>query len=48
LNDAQSAQLNAQLILILANQIGDHAVLLQALEVARRSLDQSVAPHERT
>lgn len=32
---AQSDALNARLILILANQIGDHATLLAALDAAR-------------
>ncbi|MEO1224377.1 MAG: DUF2783 domain-containing protein [Pseudomonadota bacterium] len=34
LNDADSALLNARLILLLANQIGDRAVLDAALEKA--------------
>ncbi len=36
LSEKQSAALNARLILILANQIGDGEVLKQALDVARR------------
>jgi hypothetical protein len=36
LSEAESHALNARLILILMNHIGDHAVLTQALETARR------------
>ncbi|MDX1784942.1 DUF2783 domain-containing protein [Roseovarius sp. ZX-A-9] len=35
LTKAESDALNARLILILANHVGDRAVLRQALEVAR-------------
>lgn len=35
LDDAQSQAANAQLILLLANHIGDHDVLLAALQAAR-------------
>lgn len=35
LSEAQSAALNARLILILANHVGDRAVLEQALALAR-------------
>lgn len=35
LSDAQSRQLNARLILILANQVGDMEVLTEALRLAR-------------
>ena len=35
LSDADSAALNARLVLILANHIGDHAVLEQAIALAR-------------
>ena len=38
LSDAESGALNARLVLILANHIGDEAVLRKALEVARKSL----------
>ena len=34
LTDEQSQALNARLILVLANHIGDHAVLSQALKAA--------------
>jgi hypothetical protein len=37
LSDDDSAALNARLVLILANQIGDRAILTQALEAARSS-----------
>ena len=36
LNDAQSADLDAALVLILANHIGDIAVLREAITLARR------------
>ena len=36
LSDEDSAALNARLVLILANQIGDRAVLDAAIEAARR------------
>ncbi len=35
LSEAESAAVNARLILILANQIGDADMLAQALEMAR-------------
>lgn len=35
LSDAESAALNARLILILMNQIGDHALITQAIDLAR-------------
>ena len=38
LDDAQSAKLNAKLILLLANHIGDAAVLAQALAAAREDI----------
>lgn len=40
LSDAESVALNARLILILANQIGDRAVLSEALELAAQSRGQ--------
>ena len=40
LSDAQSQALNAQLIMILANHIGDGEVLAEALALARRGLGQ--------
>ncbi|MFO1036249.1 MAG: DUF2783 domain-containing protein [Geminicoccaceae bacterium] len=38
LSDAESELFNARLVLILANQIGDRSVLLEALDLARSSL----------
>ena len=38
LNDAASAELNARLVLILANHAGDMDVLAQAIELARQGL----------
>jgi hypothetical protein len=38
LSDAESAALNARLVLLLANHIGDEAVLREALDVARKSM----------
>jgi hypothetical protein len=40
LGDAQSAMLNAQLILLLANHIGDLGVLRQAFAIARANVAQ--------
>ena len=39
LSGAQSEMLNARLILLLANQVGDLGVLREALEAARAGLD---------
>lgn len=41
LSEAQSAQVNARLILILSNHIGDIAVLREAMALARGKLTQS-------
>ncbi len=38
LSDADSAALNVRLVLLLANHIGDEAVLREALGVARKSI----------
>jgi hypothetical protein len=38
LSDAESVVLNARLVLLLANHIGDEAVLREALETARKSI----------
>ena len=38
LSDEQSAALNARLVLLLANQIGDLNTLLQAIAAARTSI----------
>ena len=43
LTDAQSARVNAKLILLLANHIGDHDVLLAALAAAREDGADAVA-----
>jgi hypothetical protein len=40
LSDAESTLLNARLVLLLANHIGDAAVLRDALEKARQSVDE--------
>jgi len=40
LSDAESAALDARLVLLLANHIGDEAVLREALGVARKSIDK--------
>jgi hypothetical protein len=37
LTDAQSADFNARLVLVLANQVGDNAVLSQCIELARQT-----------
>ena len=36
LDDAQSAQFNARLLLLLANQVGDQTVLAACIEAARK------------
>ena len=41
LSESQSALLNAKLILVLANHIGDLDVLRQAMAVARADIDAS-------
>jgi hypothetical protein len=38
LSEAESSGLNARLVLLLANHIGDPAVLAEALAIARTSL----------
>lgn len=38
LSEEQSARVNAKLILLLANHIGDLAVLREALRIARRGI----------
>jgi hypothetical protein len=40
LSDEASAALNSSLVLILANHIGDQAVLQEALALAKQSLEQ--------
>ncbi|MWL86178.1 DUF2783 domain-containing protein [Cupriavidus sp. SW-Y-13] len=44
LDDAQSQAANARLILLLANHIGDHDVLLDALHLAREAADPQAIP----
>jgi hypothetical protein len=39
LSDAESLRLNARLVLILANHIGDFTVLQEAIALARHSLE---------
>jgi hypothetical protein len=41
LTDEESAALNTRLLLILANHIGDHAVLADAIRLARESMDSA-------
>ena len=36
LNESQSAALNARLLLLLANQVGDESVLAQCVDAARK------------
>lgn len=43
LDEAQSQAANAQLILLLANHIGDHDVLLAALQAAREGVAEMPA-----
>ncbi|HUH40211.1 MAG TPA: DUF2783 domain-containing protein [Castellaniella sp.] len=38
LNDEQSAQVNARLILLLSNHIGDLSVLREAMAIARKNI----------
>lgn len=40
LTENQSADLNAALVLILANELGDMAVLREALALARKTVEQ--------
>ena len=39
LSDEDSAALNSRLVLILANHIGDHAVLQEAIALAKQSME---------
>ena len=43
LSAADSHALNARLVLLLANHIGDESVVREALTLARQSIDQSAA-----
>ena len=38
LSEAQSAELNARLVFLLANQVGDQQVLLDCVAAARKAL----------
>lgn len=40
LTDSQSAELNARIILILANQVGDFSILKEALDTAKTKILQ--------
>jgi hypothetical protein len=46
LNDAQSQSANAQLILLLANHIGDHATLIEAMQYAREGVADASVPNQ--
>ncbi|MBO1904359.1 DUF2783 domain-containing protein [Microvirga sp. 3-52] len=41
LSDEESAALNSSLVLILANHIGDQAVLQEALALAKQTMEQT-------
>lgn len=41
LSDEESAALNSALVLILANHIGDHAVLQEALALGKRGMERT-------
>jgi hypothetical protein len=41
LSDEESAALNSSLVLILANHIGDQAVLQKAIALAKQSMEQT-------
>ena len=44
LSDAQSELMNARLVLLLANHVGDLRVLKQAIDAARAGIDVSAEP----
>jgi hypothetical protein len=44
LDEAQSAQLNARLLLLLANQVGDGAVLADCIDAARKPFGPFTLP----
>ncbi|HEY3536307.1 MAG TPA: DUF2783 domain-containing protein [Trinickia sp.] len=44
LDDAQSQSANAQLILLLANHIGEQAVLVEAMRLAREGVTERSTP----
>ena len=43
LSDEDSAALNTRLVLILANHIGDHSVLQEAIALAQQSMETAKA-----
>ncbi|GAB7542454.1 DUF2783 domain-containing protein [Cupriavidus sp. CuC1] len=43
LDDGQSQAANAQLILLLANHIGDHDTLIAAMQLARQGAAQEIS-----
>ena len=45
LDDAQSQSANAQLILLLANHIGDYATLIEAMQHAREGVTDASLQH---
>lgn len=48
LSTPESHAMNARLVLLLANHIGDHATLLQALRLARHNAAPGTVPAEVT
>ncbi|MEE1655428.1 DUF2783 domain-containing protein [Microvirga sp. CF3062] len=46
LSDEESAALNSRLVLILANHIGEHAVLQEAIALAKQSIEPVKATSE--
>ena len=46
LTDEQSAQLNARLVLLLANQLGDEALLELCIDAARKPFGPYTVPKE--
>ncbi|MCB1413264.1 MAG: DUF2783 domain-containing protein [Xanthobacteraceae bacterium] len=48
LDDAQSAVLDAALVLILANHIGDMAVLRDAIALGKRRIAATVTPRQKS
>jgi hypothetical protein len=46
LSDQDSAALNSRLVLILANHIGEHAVLQEAIALAKQSMEPAKSASE--
>lgn len=46
LSDEDSASLNSRLVLILANHIGEHSVLQEAIALAKQSMEPTQAASE--